>query len=60
MAAVGEEETVKIKKSDRFKDSGGVFKVMAVADGWCMCRRPACLPFVRSAKEVGESERVKT
>lgn len=35
-----------IKKDAVFTDSLGRFKVMAVADGYAMCRRSRAMPFV--------------
>ena len=32
-------------------DKGGQIRSMATADGYLMCRRPGCHPFVMSAKE---------
>lgn len=29
----------------------GKIKLMAVADGYCMVRKPGCLPYVMSVKE---------
>lgn len=30
----------------------GPIVVMAVADGYAMCRRPGCIPFIRTVKEI--------
>lgn len=30
---------------------GGIFRVMAVADGYVMMRRPRCCPFIRGVTE---------
>jgi len=32
------------------KDPTFIVRVMAVADGWLMLRRPGCMPFVKDAK----------
>ena len=42
------------KIGDRFghPSDNGMVRVMAVAAGWCMCRRPRCAPFVMSEKDV--------
>lgn len=42
------------KVGDRFghPSDNGVVRVMSVVNGWCMCRRPRCIPFVMSEKEV--------
>lgn len=40
------------KRGDEYKDDHGTIRVMAVADGYCLCRRPGRMPFVRTEKEV--------
>lgn len=40
-----------VKRGDRTIDEHGEIRVMAVADGYVMVRRPGCLPFVLSVKE---------
>lgn len=32
----------------------GEVRVMAVAEGYAMCRRPGCVPFVVSVKEMAD------
>ncbi len=32
-------------------DHNGPLRVMAVADGYVMCRRPRCMPFALSVKD---------
>ena len=42
-----------IKRGLRIRwDEHGDVVVMAVADGYAMCRRPRCAPFVVSVKEL--------
>ncbi len=43
-----------IQRGDMFKriDDGAKVRVMAVADGWAMVRRPGCAPFVQSVKTL--------
>lgn len=33
----------------------GEYVVMAVADGYAMCRRPGCMPFVLTVKEIEQA-----
>ena len=42
------------KIGDRFghPSDNGTVRVMAVACGYCMCRRPRCYPFVMPETEV--------
>lgn len=40
-----------------FKDKHGEFRVMARADGYAMCRRPRCSPFVKSETELIQQNR---
>ncbi len=35
-----------------YPGDGGDVKVLAVADGYCMCRKPGKLPFVFSERDV--------
>ena len=35
------------------KDRGGPFKVMAVVDGYVVMRRPSCMPFLETLRDVG-------
>jgi hypothetical protein len=39
------------KRGDVRTDNFGRIVCMAVADGYVMCRRPGCMPFVKSVKE---------
>jgi hypothetical protein len=41
-----------VKPGARFRDEVGEFRVMAVAEGWAMCRRKGCSPFVRSVRDI--------
>lgn len=36
----------------RFGDGIGEIRVMAIAEGYAMCRRPRAVPFVRSIKDI--------
>lgn len=40
------------KRGDKYRDDHGVITVMAVADGYCMCRRPGKIPFIRKEKKL--------
>lgn len=39
----------------RFRDDYGPIRVIAVCEGYAMCRRPRCVPFVRTVKEVADA-----
>ena len=39
------------KRGDDFVDADGVIYCMGVIDGYVMCRRPGCMPFVIPIKE---------
>lgn len=41
-----------IKPGLRLSDEHGAMRVMAVAEGYVMLRRPRATPFVRSVKEI--------
>lgn len=42
-----------IKVGSKFRNSYGTeFKIMAVVDGYCMCRYKGCVPFVQSVKDL--------
>lgn len=41
-----------IKRGFKFADAFGEFRVMAVADGYAMIRRPGCQPTVKSVREI--------
>lgn len=41
-----------IERGFKFTDALGQVKVMAVADGWAMCRRPYAAPFVIRVNQV--------
>lgn len=41
-----------MKRGDKFEYRGGTAKVMAVADGWVMARKPYAAPFVVSEAEI--------
>jgi len=45
----------KIAKGHIFQWKGHEARVMAVADGYAMCRRPGCMPFVITVREVENS-----
>lgn len=45
-------EKTAVKAGDRFSDEHGNMRVMAVAQGYAMCRRTGCTPFVRTVAEV--------
>lgn len=49
LAAKGELKP--IERGDVKRDHYGIFKCMAVADGYVMCRRPGRSPLVKSVKE---------
>jgi hypothetical protein len=34
-----------------WRDEHGPMRVMAVVDGYAMCRRPGCMPFVRAVSD---------
>jgi hypothetical protein len=40
-----------IQRGFKFYDSGEI-RVMAVADGYAMCRRPGAAPFIRSLGDI--------
>lgn len=40
-----------VKKGETKQCDGGPIKAMACADGYVMCRRPGCIPFVLTVKE---------
>jgi hypothetical protein len=41
-----------MKRAEEYRyDKHGRMKLMARVDGWVMCRRRGCVPFVRSEKE---------
>ena len=44
-----------IKRGDALwhPDRGGPFRVMTVVDGYVLLRRPGCMPFVESVRDVG-------
>lgn len=39
-------------RGDHYMDEHGIYFVMAVADGYAMCRRKGCFPFIKKVKEV--------
>ncbi len=43
-----------MKRGDTFPhpSDGGEVRVMAVADGYAMCRRPGCAPFVVAVSDI--------
>jgi hypothetical protein len=41
-----------IERGCRFDDGKGEIRVMAVADGYAMCRRRGASPFILTVKEV--------
>jgi hypothetical protein len=45
-------ERVTIEAGYTWSDEIGSVRVMAVAEGYAMCRRPGAMPFVRSIKEL--------
>lgn len=49
-----------IKRGDTFEYRGDLAKVMAVADGWVMARKPRAAPFVVSVTEVRMGQALKT
>ena len=42
----------RVKVGYTWQDERGPICVMAVADGYAMCRRPGCIPFVIALREV--------
>jgi len=47
-------DTPEIKKGTTFVYLRGPVKVMAVADGYAMCRRPRCMPFIMTVDRAGQ------
>lgn len=45
-------EAERIAKGLRFRDRLGDLRVMAVAEGYAMVRRPHAIPFIMTVKEV--------
>lgn len=45
-------ETREIHVGDRLDYRGGAIRVMAIAEGYAMVRRPGAMPFVVSLKEL--------
>lgn len=41
-----------VKRGFRYRDRIGEIRVMAVADGYAMCRRPGAVPFIKMVAEV--------
>lgn len=41
-----------VRRGTRFTDAYGEVRVLAVADGYAMCRRPMSMPFVYSVRDV--------
>ena len=41
-----------VRRGVQFRWSGGLAKIMVVADGWVMARMPRCMPFTLTVKEV--------
>ncbi len=39
-------------------DQHGPVRIMAIADGYAMVRRPGCMPFVEPIREFGRSIRI--
>lgn len=50
-------------RGDRFifvgKNYSSTIRVMAVADGYAMVRRPFCLPFVLAIKEFTDLQKIR-
>lgn len=47
---MNQEAKRKVKEGEKYEDSRGTIKVMAVVDGYVMARRPRCTPFVRDVE----------
>lgn len=45
-------EAKDVKRGLKYYDQWGEFKVMAVADGYYMCRRPRCIPTIFAVKDL--------
>ncbi len=43
---------VTYKVGDSWKDAHGLTRIMAIADGYAMCRRRGCMPFVVYLKDI--------
>ena len=43
---------VTYKVGDDWKDAHGLIRIMAIADGYAMCRRRGCMPFVVYLKNI--------
>jgi hypothetical protein len=40
------------KAGDCYMDDTGPYRIMAVAEGYCMCRRRGMSPFLRTIKQI--------
>jgi hypothetical protein len=49
--AIAAERTA-IEPGYTWHDAHGPMRVIAIADGYAMCRRPGCIPFVRSIADL--------
>jgi len=41
-----------VRPKDFWYDTVGKIRIMAVGDGYAMCRRPHCMPFVEDIKTI--------
>ena len=44
-----------VKVGDKIYDEYGEARIMAVAEGYVMARRPRCMPFIVALKDIGKN-----
>jgi hypothetical protein len=49
-----------IKSGDKYNDGISLMRVIAVAEGYAMCRRKGCMPVIQTVKEVSKLMEVRS